>query len=115
MTAHYGYGTIGHTSSHHAFLGGYADGKPPVFDPAKRGGRIIINPDPDKMCGRCEAIVAGLDPASPKDSTLPPDQRQRAATEMEQSYRWLAWHHDPAALHALRCWLELSKPIGGQR
>lgn len=111
----YGYGTIGHTSMHHAFLGGFAVGKPPVCDPAKRGGRIIQNPDPNKMCGRCEAIMFGLDPSTPMMSTLPPADRHRVIADVRHLAEYLTSCHDPAALHAWRCWQELAKPLGGRR
>jgi hypothetical protein len=57
MNVRYGWGTIGHTSMHHAFAGGFEVGKAPACDPAKRGGRIIQRPDPDKTCGKCRRLV----------------------------------------------------------
>lgn len=111
----YGYGTIGHTSMHHAFAGRFEVGKPPICDQTKRGGRIIVNPDPDKMCGKCEAIMFGMDPFSPAQSSLPPADRYQAITNVRGLAEHLTAHHDPAALHAWRCWQELIKPLGGNR
>lgn len=109
----YGYGTIGHTSVHHLFRGETRLGGPPLCDPDKVCGRVLVNADPDKVCGRCLKVLFGLDTTRP--GTLPFDQRQKGAAEMKQTWEWLAWHNEQAAYYAWKCWLELSKPIGGQR
>jgi hypothetical protein len=122
----YSYGTIGHTSSHHAFppwQGPYDQANLPraqklnipLCDPSKRGGRQIQSPDPDKFCGKCEAVMFGLPLTVPSMSALPPTDRQRIVADIRYMAEYLTSCRDPAALHAWRCWRELSKPLGGQR
>lgn len=56
----YGWGTIGNTSMHHAFAGMFEKNKPPICDPAKRGGRVIRTLDPDKLCGKCRRLLESV-------------------------------------------------------
>lgn len=81
----FSFGTVGHTSMHHAVRGKWQGPwdqsalpqaerlNAPACNPRKRCGRAIKKPDAFKLCGQCKEILAGDTPVaiSPSPQQLP--------------------------------------------